>query len=121
MRAYFSFCQDYYRDHGFRCDLLNVGYRIEADKNPLFSYSYDGTVMTLDPVTTGAPGWDDFLKAYNEFCSQHGGVPLFNQTKWLTQSQVHNAFGDKINDFQQIRHSMDPEDRLLNSYFRELL
>ncbi len=121
MRAYFSFCQDYYRDHGFRCDLLNVGYRIEADTNPLFSYSYDGTVMTLDPVTTGAPGWDDFLKAYNEFCSQHGGVPLFNQTKWLTQSQVHKAFGDKIDDFQKIRRSMDPEDRLLNRYFRELL
>ena len=83
MRTYYKFCQDYYVTHGFRCDMLNVGYRILADKNPIFSYSYENNVMTLDPVTTGSPGWDDFLKVYNEFCSANNGVPLFNQSKWL--------------------------------------
>ena len=28
IRAYFAFCRDYYRDHGYRCNMLNVGYRI---------------------------------------------------------------------------------------------
>ncbi|MGI9319692.1 MAG: SDR family NAD(P)-dependent oxidoreductase, partial [bacterium] len=39
MRAYYVFCKEYYRKHGFRCDMLNVGYRISEDRNPLFSYS----------------------------------------------------------------------------------
>ena len=120
MREYYQFCQQYYIETGFRCDMLNVGYRINADRNPIFSYSYDGTVMTLDPVTTGAPGWDDFLNAYNEFCSKHNGVPLFNQSKWLTRRQVRKAFGDRINLFWKLRTRLDPENRFLNQYFREL-
>ena len=120
MKAYYKFCQDYYNQHGFRCDMLNVGYRILEDKNPIFSYSYNGTVMTLDPVTTGAPGWDDFLKAYNEFCSANNGVPLFNQSKWLTRNQVQKAFTDRIGIFWQARTKLDIDDRFLNTYFREL-
>jgi len=120
MRAYFHFCQDYYRQHGFRCNMVNVGYRIARDQNPIFSYSHSTTVMTLDPVTTGEPGWDDFLQAYNRFCSGHDGVPLFNQTKWLTREQVHKAFGARIGEFEATRCTLDPGDRFLNTYFREL-
>ncbi|MDH3693045.1 MAG: FAD-binding protein [Gammaproteobacteria bacterium] len=121
MRAYYEFCREYYREHGFRCDMLNVGYRIAKDANPLFSYSYAGTVMTLDPVTTGAPGWDDFLRAYNEFCSQHDGIPLFNQSKWLTRSQVQKAFGGRISKFWRYKQRFDPNNRLMNDYFNNLL
>ena len=121
MRAYNGFCRDYYQEHGFRCNMLNVGYRIQHDQYPIFSYSWDGTVMTLDPVHTGGPGWDDFLRAYNEFCSEHNGVPLFNQSKWLTRQQVRKAFGDRVETFWRTRTEMDPEDRFLNRYFSELL
>ncbi len=120
MRAYYAFCKDYYHEHGFRCDMLNVGYRIAQDTNPLFSYSYAGTVMTLDPVTTGAPGWDEFLCAYNEFCSQYDGIPLFNQSKWLTRSQVQKAFGNRIARFWRVKKRLDPDNRLMNGYFIEL-
>ena len=121
MRAYFKFCQDYYSNHGFRCDMLNVGYRINADQNPAFSYSYDATVMTLDPVTTGGQGWDEFLNAYNEFCSINNGVPLFNQSKWLTREQVQKAFSGRISGFWKIMSQLDPDSRFLNDYFRTLL
>ena len=121
MRAYFEFCQDFYNNHGFRCDMLNVGYRINADQNPAFSYSHDGTVMTLDPVTTGENGWDEFLHAYNEFCSKNNGVPLFNQSKWLTRDQVQKAFAGRIEEFWAIKTQLDPDSRCLNNYFSELL
>ena len=52
-RDYFEFCADYYKQHGYRCNMLNVGYRIDQDDSSLFSYSYDGIVMTVDPVATG--------------------------------------------------------------------
>jgi len=120
MKAYFAFCKDYYQKHGYRCDLCNVGYRIAHDQNPLFSYSFDGTVMTLDPVSTGSEGWNEFLRAYNAFCSDNDDVPLFNQSKWLTRSQVRKAFGDRIDLFWRHRKSLDPEGRFLNQHFREL-
>lgn len=121
LRSYFDFCRAYYREHGYRCNILNVGYRIFEDTSSLFSYSYDGNVVTLDPVSTGDPGWDEFLKAYNTFCSEQGGVPLFNQTKWITPGQAYRAFGDRLEIFEAHRQRYDPQNRLLNEYFAEML
>jgi hypothetical protein len=117
MRDYFDFCERYYREQGYRCNMLNVGYRINQDDSSLFSYCDDGIVMTVDPVATGDPGWQEFLKAYNEFCSARGGRPLFNQTRWLTPAQARLAFGERLDIFNEIRRKYDPEDRLLNEYF----
>jgi hypothetical protein len=77
--------------------------------------------MTLDPVSTGQPGWDEFLQAYNRFCSDRGGVPLFNQTKHITTEQSRLAFGDRLDTFEETRRRYDPQDRLLNDYFRQML
>ena len=121
LRNYYDFCRLHYEETGYRCDLLNVGYRVAEDRSLLFSYSWDGTMMTLDPVSTGQEGWDDFLKAYNAFCSDAGGVPLFNQTKHMTPQQAKRAFGDRLEQFEELRKRYDPADRLLNQYFRERL
>ncbi|MPZ99145.1 MAG: FAD-binding protein [Dehalococcoidia bacterium] len=121
LREYFRWVGDYYQRTGYRCDLLHVGYRIAYDTSSLFSYTSEHTVMTIDPVSTGNPGWDQFLVSYNEFCSQRGGVPLFNQTKWLTREQVERAFGDRVETFRAYRRRFDPDDRMLNDYFRNVL
>jgi len=121
LRDYFRFCHDYYRATGYRCNLTNVGYRIAHDTSSLFSYSFHGGVITFDPVSTGQPGWEAFLTAYNEFCSRHHGTPLFNQTNLLTRDQVRTAFGDRLETFEGFRRRYDPHGRLVNPYFRELL
>jgi FAD/FMN-containing dehydrogenase len=117
---YFRFAKDYYRRTGFRPNMLHVGYRIEQDDSSLFSYTFDGRVLTIDPVSTGEPGWKDFLDAYNDFCSEHDGKPLFNQSWGLKPHHVRKAFGDRIEKFEEYRKRFDPNERLLNSYFREL-
>ena len=117
---YFRFAQSYYQNKHWRPNMLHVGYRILQDQSSLFSYTYDWNAITIDPVCTGAPGWQDFLDAYNGFCSDHDGKPLFNQTPRLTRDQVAKAFGDRIAQFESHRHRFDPEDRLLNGYFRDL-
>ena len=91
------------------------------DQNALMSYSYDGNVMTVDPVSTGNPGWEDFLGAYNQFCSDHNGCPLFNQTFGVTRAIAQKAFGDRLQKFEEARKTFDPNNRLLNDYFREIL
>jgi FAD/FMN-containing dehydrogenase len=121
LRAYFEFSREHYRRTGYRINLLSVGYRINVDRSSLFSYSYDGTVITFDPVSTGNDGWLPFLEEYNALCSELGGVPLFNQTNLLTRPQVETAFGDRVALFDVYRRRFDPDDRLLNDYFRELL
>jgi len=116
-RDYFDFCLRYYNEQGYRANMLNVGYRINQDDSSLFSYCDDGIVMTVDPVGTGDEGWQEFLKAYNEFCSERGGRPLFNQTRWLTPPQARKAFGAKLDTFNEIRKKYDPKDRMLNDFF----
>jgi FAD/FMN-containing dehydrogenase len=121
LRRYYELSKDHYRRTGYRIDLLSVGYRILADQSSLFSYSYDGTVITYDPVSTGALGWEIFLREYNAMCSELGGVPLFNQTNLLTRSQVEAAFGDRLELFEEHRQRFDPNNRLLNGFFAELV
>ncbi len=119
--AYVRFCHEHAQRTGFRCDLPAVGYRLVQDRNALLSFSHDAPAMSIDPVSTGGPGWDDFLKAFNAFASAHDGHPLFNQTKHLTPAQVHKAYGQRWREFAAVRRVWDPGDRLLSGYFAELL
>jgi FAD/FMN-containing dehydrogenase len=116
-----AFVRDYYARVGYRTNLLFVGYRIAQDQNALLSYSYDAPVMTIDTVSTANPGWRPFLEAFNQFCSDRGGHPLFNQTWGLTPAIVQKALGDRLKTFNEARKQFDPGDRLLNPYFRDLL
>jgi FAD/FMN-containing dehydrogenase len=118
---YFEFCKKYYRDVGYRNNMLYVGYRIFQDRQSLLSYSWDGNVMTIDPVSTANPGWTTFLGAYNQWCSDHGGIPLPNQTPLATRAQIEKGLGERWRQFAEARRTFDPTNRLLNDYFRDLL
>ena len=121
LTEYFKFCRDYQKQKHYRTNVLNVGYRIAQDQQSLMSYTYDGTMMTIDPVSTANEGWSTFLEAYNVFCSDRGGIPLLNQTRGITVPQAQKAFGDRLKTFEQTRKHYDPGNRLLNPYFRTLL
>lgn len=121
LAEFFQFCRDYYGKTGYRSNLLYVGYRILKDQQAWLSYSWDGDVMTIDPVSTGNPGWKPFLVAYNEFCSARGGLPLLNQTFGVTAAIARKAFGGRLTKMNQIRRSYDPDGRLLNDYFKQVL
>ena len=121
LKAYFQFNKDYYQQKGYRSNMLSVGYRIAQDRQSLLSYSFDGPIMTVDPVSTANPGWDAFLDAYNDFCSGRGGIPLLNQTPRLTRAMVLKAFGDQVGVIEETRRQYDPKGRLLSPYFRDLL
>ena len=121
LTEFFDFCRTYYQQKGYRTNLLDVGYSIAQDQSSLLSYSFDGPVMTLDPVSTANPGWDDFLVAYNQFCSDRNGKPLLNQTPHLTSAILQKAFGPRLQTLSDTRKKYDPGNRLLNDYFKSLL
>ena len=105
-------------EHGYRSNLLTVGYRIKQDRSALLSYSFHGNVITIDPVSNGGPGWPEFLDAFNRFASAFGGVPLLNQTDRLTPTQAREALGQRLRIFTHARRRFDPHGRLLSPYFR---
>lgn len=117
---FYKFCNDYYAKTGYRSNLLYVGYRIAKDQRSLLSYSWNGTVMTIDPVSTANPGWETFLGVYNQFCSERNGVPLLNQTWGLTRAIIQKAYGDRLKIMSDARKQYDPHDRMLDDYFRDL-
>jgi len=121
LEEYCAFCDAHAERTGFRCDLPAVGYRMVEDRNALLSFTHDAPSMSIDPVSTGGPGWDEFLKAFNVFASARGGHPLLNQTKHLTPEQVAKAYGARWKEFADARRIWDPHDRLLSSYFAKLL
>jgi FAD/FMN-containing dehydrogenase len=121
LQQYCDFSAEYYKATGYRINMLCVGYSIARDRNALLSYSWDGDVMTIDPVSTANPGWNAFLDAYNQFCIDHNGIPLMNQTLGVTRAQAQQALGDRLKKFAAGRKTYDPTDRLLNDYFRDLL
>jgi FAD/FMN-containing dehydrogenase len=121
LKEFYGFVQDYYKKTGYRSNLLYVGYWIVKDQHELLSYSWDGDVMTIDPVSTANDGWEAFLASYNQWCSDRNGVPLLNQTWGLTHAIVQKALGDRLTTMKDARKSYDPEGRLLNDYFRMLM
>ena len=72
LAEYFQFCRDYYERVGYRSNLLTVGYRISQDQQSLLSYSYDGPVMTVDPVSTGNPGMEDVPRGVQPILQRAG-------------------------------------------------
>lgn len=117
---YFTLCRKH--ENTFRSGLPHASYHIGQDRSSLLSYSSDGPVWTLDPICPDkVEGWHGFLDDFNDFCVDHGGVPLLNQTPRLTRMQVARAFNDRLAQFEQTRQQFDRSARMLNAYFAELL
>lgn len=121
LKEYFAFCRGYYKEHKYRPNVVTAASRLHRDRGALFSPSYDGTMMTLEPSSDGEKGWADFLIDFNDFASRLGGVPTFNQTRALKTEHVSKAFGERVRLFRALRQRTDPLNRLHNSYFANLL
>ncbi len=121
LREYFAFCRSHYEQFGYRCNVVNGASRVHQDRNSLFSVSYEGPMVTLEPSSTGDKGWDEFLIDFNDFASKHGGVPTFNQTRALQPDHVARAFGDRARWFRALRERTDALNRMGSSYFGYLL
>jgi FAD/FMN-containing dehydrogenase len=119
--AYFAFCKNYYKEQGYRCNVVTGASRLHQDRGSLFSVSYSGPMFTLEPSSGGEQGWDDFLIDFNDFASSHGGTPTFNQTRALQPEHVTKSFGERAKLFRALRQRTDPLNRMHNSYFAQLL
>ena len=125
VQDYVKWAGDYYKQHKFRCNMPLGSYFIRKDRSSLLSYTWDGDIISLDPIH--APGekeqqaWADFLKAFNEWAHERGGIPLLNQSPFVTKAHVVKAYGDRWRKLSDWLKVVDPERRMVNEFFAELL
>lgn len=122
-RAYLDFADQYFHQTGFRCNMPLGAYHIRTDSSSLLSYTNDGEIFSIDPIhaPTEQTAWVNFLKAFNDFASQRGGIPLLNQSPFVTRAQIQKAYGSRWQQFSAAVRAADPAGRLLNPFFRDLL
>ena len=123
LREYVAFADDHFRKTGFRCNMPLGSYYIRRDQHSLLSYTYDGDTFSIDPIhaPTDREAWSNFLKAFNDFAFQRGGIPLLNQSPFVERKHVEAAYGNRWTEFSNWVRSVDPERRMLNPFFEGLL
>jgi FAD/FMN-containing dehydrogenase len=123
LRAYLDFAEDHYKRYRFRCNMPLGSYFIRKDEGSLLSYSGAGDVFSLDPIhaPSDQAAWDRFLREFNEFATKRNGIPLLNQSPFVTREQCEHAYGPRWTEFSAWVRSVDPDGRMLNVFFRDLL
>ena len=125
LQDYVQWADEYFKRTGFRCNMPLGSYFIRQDTRSLLSYTHDGDIISLDPIHAvgeSEPGaWADFLKAFNEWAHQRGGIPLLNQSPFVKKAHVVAAYGDRWTKLADWLRTVDPNRRMVNEFFAELL
>jgi FAD/FMN-containing dehydrogenase len=125
LKDYVAFADRHFAQHGFRCNMPLGSYFIRKDTSSLLSYTFDGDVISLDPIHS--PGghdkdaWERFLREFNEWSHERGGRPLLNQSPFVTKQQVVDAYGERWTTLCEWIRTVDPDRRMVNPFFAELL
>jgi FAD/FMN-containing dehydrogenase len=125
LKAYLVFAEQHFKQHGFRCNMPLGSYFIRKDTHSLLSYSFDGDVLSLDPIHAPGErdkaGWEQFLRAFNDWAHARGGIPLLNQSPFVKKEHVVAAYGERWKKLSDWVRTVDPNGRMVNSFFQELL
>ena len=125
LKDYVKWADAYYKRTGFRCNMPLGSYFIRKDRSSLLSYTWDGDIISLDPIHAPSDrepdAWPTFLKAFNEWAHQRGGLPLLNQSPFVTKQQVVDAYGERWKKLGDWLRVIDPERRMVNEFFAQLL
>ncbi len=123
LRDYLDFTDAHFDKYGFRCNMPLGSYFIRQDSHSILSYSQDGEMFSIDPIhaCTDKPAWDRFLREFNEFAYQRGGLPLLNQSPFVERQHVEAAYGERWQQLCQWLKTADPGCRMVNPFFAALL
>jgi FAD/FMN-containing dehydrogenase len=125
LKAYLEFSENHFKTYGFRCNIPLGSYFIRQDTSSLLSYSYDGDIISLDPIHAYSDrdkiAWELFLQEFNAWAHNRGGIPLLNQSPFVGRQHVMAAYGERWKRLSDWVGTVDPHGRMLNPFFKELL
>lgn len=123
LKEYLDFADAHHKATGFRCNMPLGAYHIHRDTHSVLSYSHDEEIFSIDPIhaPVDLPAWQNFLRAFNEFAYERGGVPLLNQSPFVERRHVEAAYGARWTELSDWLTQQDPTGRMVNPYFAALL
>ena len=125
LKAYLQFRDTHFKKYGFRCNMPLGSYFIRQDTSSLLSYSHDGDILSLDPIHASSDRdkatWEFFLQEFNAWAHSRGGIPLLNQSPFVQKEHVVAAYGEWWKQLSDWVRTVDPQGRMLNAFFKELL
>jgi FAD/FMN-containing dehydrogenase len=123
LRAYLDFADAHFKATGFRCNMPLGAYRVHQDRSGILSYTHGQDMFSIDPIhaVTDQAAWQKFLEAFNDFAFRRNGIPLLNQSPFIKREHVEAAYGQRWIDFSKWVRATDPQGRLLNPFFADLL
>ena len=125
LKDYVKWADDYYKQTKFRCNMPLGSYFIRKDRSSLLSYTWDGDIISLDPIHAPSDrepdAWPTFLRAFNDWAHQRDGIPLLNQSPFVKKEHVVAAYGDRWKKLGEWLRTIDPDRRMVNEFFGELL
>lgn len=123
LREYLDFAEQHFEATGFRCNMPVGAYHIRRDQSSILSYTHDQDIFSIDPIhaSTDDGAWHHFLRQFNEFASRRGGIPLLNQSPFIERRHLEAAYGQRWFDFSAWVKTMDPDGRMVNPFFANLL
>ncbi|HSF31123.1 MAG TPA: FAD-binding protein [Candidatus Tectomicrobia bacterium] len=125
LKAYLEFSDNHFKKYGFRCNIPLGSYFIRQDTSSQLSYSYNGDIISLDPIHAYSErdkaDWEYFLQEFNAWAHSRGGIPLLNQSPFVEKEHVVAAYGDRWKTVSDWVRTVDPQGRMLNPFFKELL
>jgi FAD/FMN-containing dehydrogenase len=125
LKAYLEFSDQHFKKYGFRCNIPLGSYFIRQDSSSLLSYSYAGDILSLDPIHAYSDhdkaAWEYFLQEFNAWAHGRGGIPLLNQSPFVEKAQVVAAYGERWKQLSDWVRTVDPQGRMRNAFFQELL
>jgi FAD/FMN-containing dehydrogenase len=123
LNDYLVFAEQHFRKYGFRCNMPLGSYYIREDASGILSYTNDGATFSIDPIHawSNQASWERFLREFNEFAYKRNGIPLLNQTPFVKRKHLIAAYGARWRRFSDWVRAADPDGRLLNAFFAELL
>ena len=75
----------------------------------------------MRPATATRRRGTSFLRAFNEWAHPRGGIPLLNQSPFITKQHVVAAYGDRWKKLCDWVRTADPDGRMVSPFFAELL
>jgi len=123
LREYLEFSENHFNKYDFRCNMALGSYFIRKDAHAMLSYTHDGDIFSIDPIHACADksAWDRFLKEFNDFAHRRNGIPLLNQSPFVEKRHVEAAYGARWMEFSARVRKADPQQRMLNPFFADLL
>jgi hypothetical protein len=114
LRGYLDFRDAHYRRYGSAatCRSGRTRFaRIEIRSSPTQATDrfFRSTRSTRRPDQAA---WDRFLREFNEFATRRDGIPLFNQSPFVTRAHCERAYGPRLGGVQRVgafRRSRRPD------------